>query len=55
MIWQISEEHALSIFRVLFYSEDGGSTFLSNVGNYLIDYMTSNPEDCKLQNSVLQV
>jgi hypothetical protein len=54
-MWQISEEHALSIFRVLFYSEDGGSTFLSNVGNYLIHYMTSKPEHYKLQTSVLQV
>jgi hypothetical protein len=33
-----------TLSSALFYPEDGGGTFIRNVGRYLSDYMASHPE-----------
>jgi hypothetical protein len=43
-VTEVLEEHAASIFRVevmTCYTEDGGSTFLQNVGNHPQDHIVS--------------
>jgi hypothetical protein len=50
VVWYIStnvvKEHAVRIFEVLMYREDGGDCrFVRNVGNHLPDYTASHPRD----------